>query len=57
MIATYLAAISEIIDIQGNPDSPCNAGTLCPRGAATIQLTVNPLRWIKAKHRAAGSNH
>ncbi len=47
----------KIIDIQGNPDSPINGGTLCPKGAATFQLTMNPLRETKVKHRAAGSDH
>jgi len=47
----------KIIDIQGNPDSPINQGTLCPKGAATYQLAVNDLRWTKVKHRAPGSDH
>ncbi|MDE3088970.1 MAG: hypothetical protein KGJ80_06270 [Chloroflexota bacterium] len=47
----------KILDIQGNPDSPVNEGTLCPKGAATYQLHVNPLRWTKVKHRAPGSDH
>jgi formate dehydrogenase major subunit len=46
-----------IIDIQGNPDSPVNQGTLCPKGAATYQLAVNDLRWTKVKYRAPGSEH
>ncbi len=45
-----------IIDIQGNPDSPINEGTLCPKGAATYQLAVNDLRWTKVKYRAPGSD-
>ena len=28
----------KVIDIEGNPDSPINAGTLCPKGANTFQL-------------------
>ena len=47
----------KIIDIQGNPDSPINQGTLCPKGAATYQLVMNDLRWTKVKHRAPGSDH
>jgi len=47
----------KIIDIQGNPDSPINQGTLCPKGSATFQLHVNPLRWTKVKHRAPGTDH
>ncbi len=41
-----------IIDIEGNPDSPINGGTLCPKGAATFQLHVNPNRWTTVKYRA-----
>ena len=47
----------KIIDIQGNPDSPVNQGTLCPKGAATYQLVNNDQRWTKVKYRAAGSDH
>jgi formate dehydrogenase major subunit len=41
-----------IVDIEGNPASPINAGTLCPKGAATFQLHVNPNRWTTCKYRA-----
>jgi formate dehydrogenase major subunit len=41
-----------IIDIEGNADSPINAGTLCPKGAATFALHVNPSRWTTVKYRA-----
>ena len=44
-----------VIDIQGNPDSPINEGTLCPKGAATYQLVINDQRWTKVKYRAPGS--
>jgi formate dehydrogenase major subunit len=44
----------KIINIEGNPDSPINRGTLCPKGAASFQLTVNPLRATKALHRKPG---
>jgi len=47
----------KIIDIQGNPDSPINQGTLCPKGAATYQFVNNDLRWTKVKYRAPGSDH
>lgn len=45
-------ADGKIIDIQGNSDSPINQGTLCPKGAATYQLAVNPYRWTTVKYRA-----
>ena len=44
----------KITNIEGNPDSPINGGTLCPKGAATYQLTVNPQRVSKALYRAPG---
>ena len=42
----------QIVNIEGNPDSPINRGTLCPKGAATYQLAVNPNRLTKAMYRA-----
>jgi formate dehydrogenase major subunit len=42
----------KIINIEGNPDSPINRGTLCPKGAATFQLAVNDQRLTKVKYRA-----
>jgi formate dehydrogenase major subunit len=41
-----------IVDIEGNPDSPINGGTLCPKGAATFQLHNNRNRWTTVKYRA-----
>jgi formate dehydrogenase major subunit len=43
-----------IINIEGNPDSPINRGTLCPKGAASFQLAVNPLRSTKTLYRRPG---
>jgi formate dehydrogenase major subunit len=45
----------EIINIEGNPDSPISQGTLCPKGAATFQLAVNPNRITKVWYRAPGA--
>src|SRR5215831_17622252 len=45
----------QIINIEGNPESPINRGTLCPKGAATYQLAVNPLRITRALYRAPGA--
>src|SRR5215831_18191379 len=44
----------KIINIEGNPESPINRGTLCPKGAATYQLAVNPNRITKVLHRKPG---
>jgi formate dehydrogenase major subunit len=47
----------KIIDIEGNPASPINGGTLCPKGSATYGLIVNPARVTKVKYRAPYSDH
>lgn len=46
----------KIIDIEGNPESPINGGTLCPKGANTFQLNVNPHRITHVLHRAPFSD-
>ena len=46
---------STLIHIEGDPDSPVNGGTLCPKGASTLQLAVNQNRVTKPKIRKAGS--
>ena len=45
----------KIVNIEGNPDSPINSGTLCPKGAASIQLAVNDRRQTKVLYRAPGA--
>ena len=47
----------KVIDIEGNPESPINHGTLCPKGAATFQYTVNPSRLTQVLYRAPYSDH
>lgn len=42
----------KIIDIEGNPESPINGGKLCPKGANTFQLSVNPHRVRHVMYRA-----
>lgn len=44
-----------ILNIEGNPDSPISEGNLCPKGAASLQLAVNPLRQTKVRHRRPGA--
>ncbi|GAA3733712.1 formate dehydrogenase [Salinactinospora qingdaonensis] len=34
----------EVVQIEGNPDSPVNRGRLCPKGAASLQLTTGSAR-------------
>ncbi len=31
-----------IIHVEGDPDSPINGGTLCPKGASQMQLAISP---------------
>jgi formate dehydrogenase major subunit len=45
----------EIVNIEGDPRSPHNEGALCPKGAATFQLHINPNRPIQVLHRAPGA--
>lgn len=45
----------QIVNIEGDPRSPHNEGTLCPKGAATFQLHVNPNRPTTVLHRAPGA--
>lgn len=47
----------QIIDIEGNPRSPINQGTLCPKGANSFQLAVNPHRVRHALYRAPYSDN
>lgn len=42
----------QLIHVEGDPRSPINQGTLCPKGAATFSLLSNPQRLTKVKYRA-----
>lgn len=44
----------KIVNIEGDPENPINRGTLCPKGAATYQLVVNPRRLTQVLYRAPG---
>src|SRR5436305_2700888 len=46
----------KIIDIEGDPRSPINEGTLCPKGANAFQLAVNPHRVTQVLYRAPYSD-
>ena len=41
-----------LVDIEGNPRSPINQGTLCPKGSASRQLVQQPGRLTKVRYRA-----
>jgi formate dehydrogenase major subunit len=44
----------ELVDIEGDPRSPINQGTLCPKGAASRQLVDQPGRLTKVLYRRPG---
>jgi formate dehydrogenase major subunit len=41
----------QIIDIEGDPDSPISRGRLCPKGSASRNLVQSPLRQYKVRYR------
>ena len=41
----------QVIQIEGDPDSPVSRGRLCPKGAASKQLVTGPSRETKVKYR------
>ena len=44
-----------LVHIEGDPDSPINGGTLCPKGASTLQLALNDRRILHPLYRAPGA--
>jgi formate dehydrogenase major subunit len=54
--ATLVHTVGDrIVNVEGDPRSPHNEGTLCPKGAAIYQLHVNPNRPTQVLHRAPGA--
>jgi len=47
---------AQLLQIEGDPDSPVNEGRLCPKGATTMQLAVSTRRVEKPLYRAPGSD-
>jgi len=52
----YVSDDGKLLDVEGNPESPINAGHLCPKGSALFGLTVNDARWTTVKYRAPFSD-
>jgi formate dehydrogenase major subunit len=52
----YVSDDGQLLDVEGNPESPINAGHLCPKGSALFGLTVNDQRWTTVKYRAPFSD-
>lgn len=46
----------QVIHIEGDPRSPVNQGTLCPKGSATFGLLTSPLRLTEVLYRAPYSD-
>jgi anaerobic selenocysteine-containing dehydrogenase len=49
-------ARSSVLHIEGDPDHPVNHGTLCPKGAALLDVVHAPTRVQYPMVRAPGSN-
>jgi formate dehydrogenase major subunit len=47
---------TELIQIEGDPDSPVNEGTLCPKGASAMELAVSRRRLQHPLYRAPGAS-
>jgi anaerobic selenocysteine-containing dehydrogenase len=43
---------NKVVQIEGDPDAPHSRGRLCPKGAATLQLTTDEAREGMASARA-----
>ena len=41
-----------LLAIEGDPESPINQGTLCPKGAASHELITHPGRLTRVRYRA-----
>jgi formate dehydrogenase major subunit len=46
----------QLLQIEGDPDSPVNEGRLCPKGATAMQLAVSPRRVESPLYRAPGAS-
>jgi formate dehydrogenase major subunit len=44
-----------LVHIEGDPDSPINGGSLCPKGASTMQLAIAESRVLSPRYRPAGA--
>jgi formate dehydrogenase major subunit len=46
----------ELLQIEGDPDSPVNEGTLCPKGASAMELAISKRRLQYPLYRAPGAD-
>jgi formate dehydrogenase major subunit len=45
----------DLLQIEGDPDSPINEGRLCPKGATSMQLATSVRRVSQPQYRAPGA--
>jgi formate dehydrogenase major subunit len=45
-----------LLAIDGDPESPINQGTLCPKGSASYQLLTHDRRLTRVLHRRPGAS-
>jgi len=45
----------KVVNVEGDPDSPINEGSLCPKGASLFQMVNNPTRLTKPLYRSPGA--
>jgi formate dehydrogenase major subunit len=45
----------ELLQIEGDPDSPVNEGRLCPKGASALQLAISRRRVASPMYREPGA--
>jgi formate dehydrogenase major subunit len=46
----------ELLQIEGDPDSPVNEGRLCPKGASAMELAISHRRITSPLYRASGAS-
>jgi formate dehydrogenase major subunit len=49
------AGKTQLLQIEGDPDSPVNEGRLCPKGASSLQLAVSRRRVDSPMYREPGA--
>jgi formate dehydrogenase major subunit len=45
----------QLLQLEGDPDSPVNEGRLCPKGASSLQLAVSRRRVTSPMYKAPGA--
>jgi len=51
-LVAYTNDAGQLLQIEGDPDSPVNEGRLCPKGASAMQLAVSANRVMSVMYRA-----